>query len=72
MDDVAKLFAGHMGVATVLVNALADKGVIATRELSDRLREAHTVADGCAGAPASGHALAEMIRHVVGRQADKP
>jgi hypothetical protein len=70
MDDLAKLFAGHMGLTTVLANALVDKGVVGTGELSERMRRAHAVAAGCPGAPASGHALAEMVRHL-GRQPRK-
>jgi len=65
MDDhLTKRFAGHMGVTAVLVNVLADKGVIGTQELSDRLSEAHTAATAGTGGPASGHALAEMIRYL--------
>jgi hypothetical protein len=71
MSDLAKLFAGNMGVATVLVNALTDKGVVGTGELSERMRQAQAVAAECPGAPASTRALAEMVRHL-GRQADRP
>ena len=70
MDHLAKLFAGHMGVATVLANVLTDKGVIGAQELSGRMRDAHAVATGCAGAPASGQALAEMVRYL-GRHSEK-
>lgn len=64
MDDLAKLFAGHMGIATVLANTLTDKGVVGVGELSGRMRQAHGVTAGCPGAPANGHALAEMVRHL--------
>jgi len=69
MDDLAKLFAGHMGIATVLANAMTDKGVVDVRELSERMRQAHAVTAECPGAPANGHALAEMVRYLQ-RQAD--
>lgn len=64
MDDLAKLFAGHMGVTTVLASTLTDKGVIGVGELSGRMRQAHRVTSGCPGAPTNGHALAEMVRHL--------
>jgi hypothetical protein len=71
MNDLAKLFAGHMGVATVLVNALTDKGVVGAAELSQRMRQARAVAAECPGAPGSTRALAEMVSHL-DRQAGKP
>ena len=71
MNDLAKLFAGHMGVATVLVNALTDKGVVGTGELSERMHQALAVAAECPGAPGSTRALAEMVGHL-GRQAHRP
>ena len=38
--DFAKLFAGHMGISTVILNVLIDKGVISQDELLERFQQA--------------------------------
>src|SRR6478672_13680069 len=46
-DRTAKLYAGQMGIAAVLVNVLMDKGVITQDELRDRFEQAHAAASRC-------------------------
>jgi hypothetical protein len=50
-DRTENLYAGQMGILTVLVNVLIDKGVISLSELSERFEQAHEAASRCSGAP---------------------
>ena len=62
--DVAKLFAGHMGMCAVILNVLIDKGVITEEELIERFEQARDAAANCSGGPATAEALAEIVRYL--------
>ena len=63
-DDVAKVFAGHLGVAAVLANVLIDTGVISREELCDRFRQAQDAASRSVGGPQTARILAAMLAHL--------
>jgi hypothetical protein len=62
--EFARLFAGHMGVSVVILNALVDKGVISQEELRERFEQARDAAAECSGGPATAQALAEIVRYL--------
>ena len=62
-DRTAKLYAGQMGIAAVLVNVLIDKGVITQDELWDRFEQAHAAASGCSGGRGIAIALQDMLEY---------
>lgn len=66
MDDdrTARLYAGHMGIAAVLVNVLIDKGVITESELRDRFEQAHEAASRCSGGPGIAVVLMDMLKYL--------
>jgi len=65
-DRTAKLYAGQMGIAAVLVNVLIDKGVITQDELRDRFEQAHAAASGSAGGRGIAIVLEDMLTYLDG------
>ena len=66
MDDdrSAKLYAGQMGIAAVLVNVLIDKGVITESELRERFEQAREAARRCSGGPGVSVVLEDMLTYL--------
>ena len=66
MDDdrTSKLYAGHMGIAAVLVNVLIDKGVITESELRERFEQAREAATRCSGGPGVSVVLEDMLTYL--------
>jgi hypothetical protein len=66
MDDdrTAKLYAGQMGVISVLVNVLIDKGIITQSELRKRFEQAHDAASRCSGGPGVAVVLEDMLTYL--------
>ena len=69
--EFAKLFAGHMGISTVILNVLIDKGVISQDELLERFQQARDAAAQCSGGPETAAALEAIVRYL-DREGDAP
>jgi hypothetical protein len=65
-DRAAKLYAGQMGIAAVLVNVLIDKGIISQRELRERFEQAHEAASRCSGGRGIAIVLEDMLTYLDG------
>jgi len=65
-DRSAKLYAGQMGIAAVLVNVLIDKGIISQTELRQRFEQAHAAASGCSGGRGIAIVLEDMLTYLDG------
>jgi|KBSSwiStaDraftv2_1062776.scaffolds.fasta_scaffold2153468_1 hypothetical protein len=63
-DRAAKIYAGQMGIAAVLVNVLIDKGVITQNELRERFEQAHKAAKNCSGGPVIAVVLEDMLQYL--------
>ena len=71
-DEIAKLFAGHMGVAAVLVNVLIDKGIIDRDELLQRFEQAYDVATQSSGGIEVAQVLGEMLSYLGNKSNGRP
>ena len=69
-NRIAKLYAGHMGIAAVLLNVLIDKGIITQNELRERFEQAHEAANRCCGGPGIGIVFEDMLKYL--DQPEKP
>ena len=63
-DRTATLYAGQMGVISVLVNVLIDKGIITQSELRKRFEQAHEAASRCSGGPGVAVVLEDMLTYL--------
>ena len=65
-DRTGILYAGHMGIAAVLVNVLIDKGIISQSELRKRFEQAHAAASGCSGGRGIAIVLEDILTYLGG------
>ena len=63
-DRTATLYAGQMGVISVLVNVLIDKGIITQSELRKRFEQAHDAASRCSAGPGIAVVLEDMLTYL--------
>ena len=63
-DRTATLYAGQMGVISVLVNVLIDKGIITQSELRKRFEQAHEAASRSSGGPGVAVVLEDMLTYL--------
>jgi CheY-like chemotaxis protein len=63
-EQMAKLYAGQMGISAVLLNVLIDKGVISQSELVERFKQARAAATQCRGGREIAIVLEDMLAYL--------